>query len=83
MKIASQLARDILAMEDEIDFLRGEVARLEGYRQKYEDLLACSVSYSERMIGGLLAVAMTPGVMDAIGKHNATKEGEHARANLS
>lgn len=47
-------------------YLRGYVAELEEYRQKYIDLLNSSTAHNEHMIGGLLQIAMKPGVLNAL-----------------
>lgn len=70
MKYATTLAREILDMESELDFLREENAELRQYRDKYMGLLDESIAHSGHMIGGLLELAMKPGVMDAIAKIN-------------
>lgn len=74
------LAYEILGMQRELEILRDENMRLQGIEKKYHDLLDSSISHNQRMMFGVLDIAMTPGVIDAIGKHNAQKEKgeEHA-----
>lgn len=63
---AVENARQVLDMYDEVLYLRGYVAELEEYRQKYIDLLNSSTAHNEHMIGGLLQIAMKPGVLNAL-----------------
>lgn len=66
MSIATQLARDILEKDAEIEFLQSRLARLEGVQEKYDALLNDSISHSQHMIDGLFKIAMTPGVLDKL-----------------
>lgn len=68
--LAVRLAREVLDMHHELQELRAEVAELREYRQKYIEELDRSINHSNQMIGGLLSLAMKPGVLDAIGKAN-------------
>lgn len=70
MKFAVELAEDIMAMADEIVALRAEVHELREYRRKYDESVQQSIDHNQQMIGGLFAIAMTPGVMDALAKAN-------------
>ena len=54
--------------------LKDEVEELREYRQKYIDLLNETSAHSSHMMGGLLALAMKPGVLEACGKSNAQGE---------
>lgn len=56
-------ARQILEMENELRWLRAENAKLRDYRDKYDELLMDGIRHSETMLGGILKVAMTPGVV--------------------
>jgi hypothetical protein len=66
MKFATQLANDILGMQERIESLEHEVTRLMGYEEKYNALLNDSLAHSEKMVGGMLGLLMKPGVVDAI-----------------
>lgn len=70
-----EFARQILEMHEEVLWLRGEVAELREYRDKYTEELNRSISHSRDMLGGILQIAMTPGVMDAI---DANHRSQHA-----
>lgn len=52
--------------------LEEEVEDLREYRQKYMDLLDADIAHGQHMMGGLLELALTPGVLDAVGKANAS-----------
>lgn len=58
MKLATQVAREVLAMERRIYELEAENEELRGYRVKYMELLNGSVDHGRHMLGGLLALAM-------------------------
>lgn len=66
MRVAVEIARDILDMQSELQFLRAEVARLEEFEQKYHELLNQSVQHEEQMMGGWLQLLMKPGVCEAL-----------------
>lgn len=70
MKTVVSFAREILQMQDRIDFLEGEVMELREYRDKYLELLDSSAAHSARMVGSLIALAIKPGVLEAAGKSN-------------
>lgn len=70
------LAHEILDMQEELEILRKENRRLQGIEQKYGELLDSSISHSQKMMFGILDIAMTPGVMNAIDTHNQSKEKE-------
>lgn len=61
-----EMARHIIDMDMEIEELRDEVERLREYEQKYHDEIRRSIEHGQKMIGGLLTIAATPGVLDAI-----------------
>lgn len=65
-----QFAEEILAMHDRNERLERENAELRDYRQKYMDLLDKDIKHDRQILSGLLQVSMTPGVPDAITKHN-------------
>ena len=64
------LANSILEQDEEINYLRREVARLGEYEAKYHELVQEGIAHSRHMIDGLLSIALVPGVMEAIGEHN-------------
>jgi hypothetical protein len=78
MKDVVCFAKQILAMERELQSLRNQVAELEQYREKYTDLLNTSIRHGSTMMGSILDIAMVPGVMDAISLHNTTEGTKHA-----
>lgn len=53
-----EFARQILSMQREINDLRRENARLEGFEQKYNDLVVEQIRHSEKLMGGLLTVGL-------------------------
>jgi len=65
-------------MDDELCYLRMENARLRKYEDMYNELLMQGIQHGQKMMGGLLEIAMTPGVLPAIAKHNeAQQENNH------
>ena len=58
-------ARQIIAMDDRICELEIENSELRGYRQKYTQSLRDGVAHGEAVMGGLLKIALTPGIMEA------------------
>jgi hypothetical protein len=67
-------ARQILAMHQRILEQDAELHELRKYRDLYFEQLDQGIQHSKRMIGSILELAMVPGVMTAIGEHNANKE---------
>lgn len=63
-------AKQILAMQDQIDYQRNEIIRLMGYEQKYNELLDSSLGHSKAIVGGILTLCLKPGVMEALGQHH-------------
>jgi len=68
--MAVQIAYETVAIHKELVRLRGEVEELIEYKQKYFDLLDESINHSGSMIGGMLKLAMVPGVLEACSKAN-------------
>lgn len=68
--MAVQMAEEVLAMHDELQRLRAENAELLEYREKYIEELHSGIAHSQHMIGGLLQLAMKPGVLDAVAAAN-------------
>lgn len=66
MKTVVHFAQEVLQMQERIDFLESEVMELRGYRDKYFELLDSSTAHSTHMMGNLLALALKPGVLDAL-----------------
>ena len=64
--MAVQMAEEVLNMHHELERLREECAELREYRDKYLAELDNSIAHNQHMIGGLLELAMTPGVLDAV-----------------
>jgi hypothetical protein len=67
-------ARQIIIMQETLDQQKEELKELRDYRKKYMDLLDQSISHGREMMGGILQLAMTEGVMEAIGKANQEEE---------
>jgi hypothetical protein len=63
-------AYQIIDMHNSNERLKDELAELREYRQKYFDLLNSSTAHSQAMVGSILKIAMTPGVLDAISTSN-------------
>jgi len=57
MKVVD-FARDILAMQDRIDWLEFEVARLSEYERKYHEAVHDSIAHNQQMLGGLFQLGM-------------------------
>ena len=68
--IAFKVARGVIEMQQELQHLRDENAELVKYRDKYLALLQSNIDTSRETIGSVLAIAMKPGVLDAISKAN-------------
>ena len=68
------LAQEILAMDEENCRLRMEVEELTKYRNLYQEELDRGLAHSQYMVGGLLKMAMTPGVVDALRSAHQTKK---------
>lgn len=58
-------AKQIIDMQDRIEMLEAENARLRHYEAQYRELLNSSVDHSSMMAGGLLKLALIPGVIAA------------------
>lgn len=75
MSFATKLALDILAKDAEIAELRDELYYLRGVEEKYRTLLDGSIEHNKKMLGNIFKIAMAPGVIEAIGAHNAKAQG--------
>ena len=58
-------AHQILEMQDTISAQHREITRLMWYEEQYHELLGDSLDHNAKMLGGLLTLAMTPGVVEA------------------
>lgn len=67
-------ANQILDMHFELQRLRDENEDLRKYRKDYMDLLNRDIKHGEEMMGGLLKLALTPGVIEACAKASADSE---------
>lgn len=74
MKDAVKFAHDILDMQERIFKLEADVAYFQPYEKKFLDLQRQDIEHNQKMLGGILQIAMTPGVMEAIGKSHETAE---------
>ena len=63
-------ARQIIAMQDKIADLQWENERLRKYEREYNELLNESLEHNQRMAGNMLALIMTPGVVESFAKNN-------------
>lgn len=54
-------AKGILCMQNELEYLREEVQRLEGIEKKYNDLLNSSLTHSQRMSGQVMELILNKG----------------------
>lgn len=68
--MAVQIAEEVLGMHRELERLRAEDAELREYREKYIKELNSGIVHSQRIISGIVELAMKPGVMDAIAAAN-------------
>lgn len=68
--MAVQMAEEVLTMHRELERLREECAVLREYRDKYIEEMNRGIANSQHMIGGLLALAMKPGVLEAVAGAN-------------
>lgn len=68
--LAVQMAEEVLHMHHELERLREECAELREYRDKYIEEMNRGIAHSKHMIGGLLKLAMKPGVLDAVAAAN-------------
>jgi hypothetical protein len=64
-------AYQIIKMDRRIEQLELENADLRKYKEKYTNLLDCSIQHNNTMMGNLLDVCLMPGVIEAIGNNNA------------
>lgn len=67
---AVQMAEEVLKMYHELKRLREENEDLRQYREKYIELLDADIAHGRHMIGGMLELAMKPGVLDAVAAAN-------------
>ena len=63
-------AYQILEMNTTITRQQRELDRLYEIEEKYNKLLDDSISHNRHMIGSLLKLAMTPGVVESCAEHN-------------
>lgn len=61
---------DINILLNELHRLRGIETDYHDLMRRYRELLDSSVAHGEHMVGGLLKIATTPGVLDAISNAN-------------
>lgn len=60
-----KMAEEVLRMADQINLLQQEVRDLRHYREEHIRTLHESIEHNHSMLGGLLNLAMTPGVLEA------------------
>lgn len=68
-----EFAQQILDMRREIERLRGVEMELRALQDQHDKLLMDSIRHGEHMVGGMLQLAMKPGVLDAISAAKATE----------
>ncbi len=61
--LAVTMAQAIVDMDYELQELRVIALKYEELRAKYDELLMGSIEHNEKMLGGLLEIAMKPGVI--------------------
>jgi hypothetical protein len=61
-------AKEILLMQSRIEDLEYENSRLRMFEDKYNTMLDESLEHSQRMVGTMLKLVMTPGVIEACQK---------------
>lgn len=66
-------AQQILEMQDRIDYLEAENARLNWYKKEYYNLLESTNKHNEIMLLNTLNLCMTPGVVEACQKNGTFK----------
>lgn len=79
--LAVVLARQIIALYNDNLRLTEQVAGLTKYKEMYEQELTSRIRHSEKMMGNLMDVLMTPGVAEAFVNNTTIKENsdEHAK----
>jgi hypothetical protein len=73
LPLAVIMAQEVIDMHLQLQEQEAELRELRKYKQEYHDLLNSSIRHSQHMIAGVMKLAMTPGVLPAIAKHNAEK----------
>ncbi len=61
-----KFAHEVLAMQERIEDLEYENARLRRFEKDYNDLLNSSLQHNQEMSLNMLKVIMTPGVVEAM-----------------
>jgi hypothetical protein len=69
-------AYQIIDMNRKIEQLEHENEELRDYKEKYMDLLDSSMSHNASMMGNILNLCMTPGVIDACRANNTFTQSE-------
>jgi len=67
---AVEFARNILDMQELIEWQEAELDRLHEIEEKYNALLDSSLSHSKKMAGNTLKMLLTSGVAEELIKHN-------------
>jgi hypothetical protein len=62
---ALQVANDILNMQDRILDLEAQVEHLSWFKEEYHKLLESSHQHNAAMMGNILQLCLTPGVIEA------------------
>jgi hypothetical protein len=78
LKLLAQIADALDSVIADNERLRRESAEGRHYRKQFMDLLHRDIAHNEHMLGGLLQLALKPGVMEAIGKSNLPGTAEPA-----
>lgn len=68
-------AWQVIEMQRTIEVQEAELARLRRTEEDYDELLASSLQHGKVMMGNILELCMTPGVVDAL-RVNASPEGD-------
>jgi hypothetical protein len=68
-------AHQVLAMQERIEDLEIENERLRKYEADYHELMNSSLSHNAAMMGNILKLCTTPGVVEACVEHRSFERG--------
>lgn len=71
------MAHEIIAMQNTIWRQEAQIARMEEYEQKYNDLIQSNIRHGEKMMGNMLSLLVTPGVGEALAKNGKAENFYH------
>ena len=67
-------ARQVIDMQETLDWQTDEISRLLEIEKKYKALLGESLEHSQTMVGNMFKLFTTPGVLDACVDANKEKQ---------